>query len=348
MGKKRLTSLFSSSSLASPSDRKDRERSSSPAVHSSPLNQSVSSSGATTPTRTGSSVAATLVSNNKNNHTLSGKGQPPHPEDLRQRVEGISLADNGIPGRVQGAGHVSEASTSSSLTTSPPVALATEPNGSPGRQRAESLFSQWDLDELSDDDDDAGFFTPTEGLSDIGEGDEDEEPRTAGSRPVIAGGAISASPTEAAPAVALTTGAAVVPPATETPSLPTASSMDKTPQVGSGDIAINPALDENNVEKGATASSGDILGTGPSTIRRTKPVQSTTRVKPRSTTKMGALSFDQEKALGPDVDTTREVLRRFLTSQMKEAEDLCFEADPEGNHLYLQSAHGYIQGLKVR
>ncbi|EIW69618.1 hypothetical protein TREMEDRAFT_44103 [Tremella mesenterica DSM 1558] len=31
---------------------------------------------------------------------------------------------------------------------------------------------------------------------------------------------------------------------------------------------------------------------------------------------------------------------------MKEAEDLCFQKDPEGNHLYLQSALGIIDGLK--
>ena len=208
-------------------------------------------------------------------------------------------------------------------------------NGSPGKQRAESLFSQWDLDDLSDDEDDAGFFTPTEGLSDIGEGDEDDEPKTAagGSKQIISGSAVSASPTDA----------------TAPPAYPAAgvksTAIDNAPAPEKAEI--NPDLDATNVAKGSVASSGDVLGTGPSTVHHSKPVQSTTRVKPRATTKVGALSFDQEKALGPDVDTTREVLRRFLTSQMKEAEDLCYEADPDGNHLYLQSAHGYIQALKV-
>ena len=27
---------------------------------------------------------------------------------------------------------------------------------------------------------------------------------------------------------------------------------------------------------------------------------------------------------------------------------MCNEHDPEGNHMYLQSAHGIMQGLKVR
>ena len=323
------------------------------------MNRSVNSSGATTPTRDSSSVATTLINKNAHPASLAGKGQPPHPEDLRQRVEDISLTGTSHSSDVQGS--------STSSTVSGAIATVPAVNGSPGRQRAESLFSQWDLDELSDDDDDdAGFFTPTEGLSDIGEGDEEEEPRPAGraagmggatgskagSRTVVPGQPISASPTSTStsptyPAAQVAESAQATAPVPAAGEAAVAAAAADAPTQNHSSAEINPALNATNVSKGATASTSNILGTGPSTIRRSKPIQSTTRVKPRTTTKSGALSFDQEKALGPDVDTTREVLRRFLTSQMKEAEDLCYEADPEGNHLYLQSAHGYIQALKV-
>ena len=56
---------------------------------------------------------------------------------------------------------------------------------------------------------------------------------------------------------------------------------------------------------------------------------------------------DQAGLLFPDLAICREILTLFLTSKMKEAEDLCFEKDPDGTHLYMNSAHSIIQGLKV-
>lgn len=91
----------------------------------------------------------------------------------------------------------------------------------------------------------------------------------------------------------------------------------------------------------------DVLGTGPSTIRRTKPSAGETKVR-RRTAKSHALDFDQAESLATDIDICRQILTLFLTSKMKEAEDMCFETDPDGNHLYLISAHGIINGLKVR
>ena len=108
----------------------------------------------------------------------------------------------------------------------------------------------------------------------------------------------------------------------------------------------NSTLEATNVKKGALASEGDVLGTGPSTIRRSKPSAGETRVRKRAGTKT-TVNFDQEACLGKDIDLCREILTLFLTSKMKEAEDMCFDTDPDGNHLYLISAHGIINGLKV-
>lgn len=110
---------------------------------------------------------------------------------------------------------------------------------------------------------------------------------------------------------------------------------------------VNPYLDKTNVKKGAQAETGDVMGTGPSTIHRSRPGAGETKVRKREATKAMATDFDQAKTLAVDIDTCREILTLFLRSKMKEAEDMCFEKDPEGNHLYLLSAHGIINGLKV-
>lgn len=55
---------------------------------------------------------------------------------------------------------------------------------------------------------------------------------------------------------------------------------------------------------------------------------------------------DQAACLAPDLDTCREALSLFLSSKMKESENLLAEKDPKNNHLYLQSGHGLIQSLK--
>ena len=117
----------------------------------------------------------------------------------------------------------------------------------------------------------------------------------------------------------------------------------------SGAVA-NPTLDETNVEKGAVAGNGDVGKTGPgtSTIRRTMPKASETHVRRRiATAKHDAMTVDQAEVLPRDLDVCREALRLFLTSQIKEAEDLCIDKDPDGNHLYLISGHAIIQALKV-
>jgi hypothetical protein len=113
-------------------------------------------------------------------------------------------------------------------------------------------------------------------------------------------------------------------------------------------VVKNPTLDATNVEKGAKATGKDVSGTGLSTVRRSKPAQGETRVRKRAaTSKVSALEIDQAALLAPDLESCRQILTLFLTSQMKQAEDMCFDKDPDGNHLYLISAHGIINALKV-
>ena len=108
----------------------------------------------------------------------------------------------------------------------------------------------------------------------------------------------------------------------------------------------NPTLDATNVSKGSEAATGDVLGTGPSTIRRSKPSAGETKVRTRTGARVPA-AFSQSTVLGADIDACREILTLFLTSKMKEAEEMCFKKDPDGNHMYLLSAHSIINGLKV-
>ena len=112
----------------------------------------------------------------------------------------------------------------------------------------------------------------------------------------------------------------------------------------------NPTLNETNVEKGAVTTNGDLgkTGTGTSSIRRTIPKATETHVRRRiATGKHDVMTVNQAEVLPHDLDVCREALRLFLTSQMKEAEDLCIDKDPDGNHLYLISGDAIIQALKV-
>lgn len=244
-GKRRLTSLFSSSSLSSVNgdDKSAKSR--------SPL-----SSGTSTPQRNGSAAHAPVASS-----PLATKTVSPEPENLSSGIETLAV------------------------TQTPEAAGSTEGR----RSRATSLYSQWELEDVAESSsDEEDYATPDEGLSEIGE--DEEEPA-----PVI-----------------------------------------RDAQLGA-----------NNVEKGAVADTKDICGTGPSTIHRHQIV-SGTRVRHRiQASKASALSVDQNANLANDIEACRECLTLFLTSRMKEAEDMILEKDPEGTRLYTQSAHAIISGLKV-
>lgn len=83
--------------------------------------------------------------------------------------------------------------------------------------------------------------------------------------------------------------------------------------------------------------------TGPKVTRSAAGVA---KVVNREYKRGNPLDIDQAAALAPDLDLCREVLGLFLTSKMKESEDMLVAADPENKHMYLQSGHCVIQALK--
>ncbi|ORX39801.1 hypothetical protein BD324DRAFT_615036 [Kockovaella imperatae] len=281
-GRRRLSSLFSSSSLITHTSPDKSSR--TPSQISSPT-----ASGTTTPTRdiVGPSSTTRKFSN------LNGKGAAP-PDQLANGLEKLRLGSD----KVDEHGQLIPESPSSGIVQSPlsehdDSAVNTRREPRPERKRTPSMWSQWELagaaeESSSDEDDDnEAFATPPDGLSEVEEEDEEVPER------------------------------------------------------------VDPTLDKTNVTKGAVASSSDVAGTGRSTIRRFKAVNPETRVRKRASTKLSDItSFSQDKELAKDLDICREVLTLFLTSHMKEAEEMCFDKDPEGSHLYLMSAHGIINGLK--
>lgn len=256
-GKRRLSSLFSSSSLSS-YNSDDKASASRP-------NLSATSSGISTPTRNGSVPHAPATSS-----PLATKSLPPDPAQLSKGLEGLAVDARPPP--------------SDGLQ-------APAPPESGRRSRTASLYSQWELEDVaeSSSDEEDAFGTPDEGLSEIGEDDEETA---------------------------------------------------KTPVIRDQQLGVN------NVEKGAVAETDDVCGTGPSTIHRHKVVSGTTVRQRIQASKSAVASVDQNKYLAPDIEVCRECLTLFLTSKMREAEELVLGKDPEGTRLYTQSAHSIISGLK--
>jgi hypothetical protein len=168
-------------------------------------------------------------------------------------------------------------------------------------------YSRWVESDEDTSDEELAFRTPSEGLSEVEEDDEDVEEE----------------------AVIVNRQSATTGSSTIAPSIAATTITDKASTTG-------PVID-----------SEDVLGTGPSTMRRTKHARITQVVRHLHSSKESALSIDQNALLAPDLDTCREALTLFLTSQMQKAEHLCTEKDPDANHLYLLSAGGIIQALKV-
>lgn len=277
-GRKKLSSLFSSSS--SLSSYTEREGTASPKNGRSKLNVSSTSSGTSTPSRSTQLGDAT---------------------DAQKALNQLSIGTAG-----------------DQLTESPESSPVVTTDEAARRQRRDSLWSQWELEgagESSDEDD--AFLTPSEGLSEVEEEDEEEN------EPSTAPRGISQPSNEAA----------VVDVASATPG----------PLFSPTDVKTEPT----NVAKGSVASGGDIAGTGTSTIHRRLPSTAETKVKRHmSHNRPDATTVDQAAVLGHDIETCREAIRLFLTSRMKEAEEFCEESESEGHHLYLQSAMGIIEALK--
>ncbi|WVF72267.1 hypothetical protein IAT40_007079 [Kwoniella sp. CBS 6097] len=333
-GRKRLSSLFSSSSLSSYASDKDGSpaptapssaisgsASTSSRRPSSHLNVSTSSSGTSTPTSVSGGPGPA-----QKQSTLNGKGVP---SDLKDGLSKLNLGTNTVPLPLSASPYSSPTNPTSAGPPVQPVSASSSPETQhQARERRTSMYSQWNLEEVgldSDSEDDEAFLTPSEGLSEVEEEDEDqvETPSVAASKPVV-----TASTSKTTTAVAL-------------------SAAAELPASGAIEGETQPHIEPTNVEKGARAQEEDVCGTGPSTIKRSKPTIAETKVvRHVAASKAGALAVDQGAVLAKDIDTCREALTLFLTSRMREAEEYCLEKEGEGHHMYLQSAQGIIQALK--
>ncbi|KAK8869877.1 hypothetical protein IAR55_000445 [Kwoniella newhampshirensis] len=304
-GRKRLSSLFSSSSLSS--YNADKDSTASP-KRSSHLNNSTTanSSGATTPT----SLSLPPGSINSDKYAgLNGKGVPGEANGVKESLAALNL------GAVTNSVAITDSPESSPTTStavgapSHPVSAGSSPDIRPGKQRAASLYSQWDLEEVGiDSDDEEAFLSASEGLSEVEEEDETEEPQPIRSRTAPDDSTILAAASDA----------------------PTVVHKEPT-----------------NVEKGSVAETGNINGTGASTIKR-HVMGTETKVKRHHSTqpRPSPASIDQAAVLAEDIDTNRVAIRLFLTSRMKEAEAYCAEKEGEAHRLYLQNAVGILESLK--
>jgi hypothetical protein len=142
-----------------------------------------------------------------------------------------------------------------------------------------------------------------------------------------------------------------------------------TPSEGLSDLEEEPEEEEKKPNKtnghareasaatapsvaGTTATAASIVGAAPivpssdSGPKVTRSAAGAAKVVNREYKRGNPLDIDQAAALAPDLDLCREVLGLFLTSKMKESEDMLVAADPENKHMYLQSGHCVIQALK--
>jgi hypothetical protein len=277
-GRKRLSSLFSSNSLASQ-------------ARDSPE-----------PVRRGSTL-------NSANSTPTREVPPPVTTKKYPGLGVEKVATDGITDGVNliGLGPAVESPTSERPPDGPLSGSSKPAKTRKVSERTE--YSRWVESDEDTSDEELAFRTPSEGLSEVEEDDEEEEAVI-----VNRESATTSSPTT-----------------TSSTAVTTATDKASATEAGTG-----PVID-----------SEDVLGTGPSTMRRTKHARITQVVRHLHSSKESALSIDQNALLAPDLDTCREALTLFLTSQMQKAEHLCTEKDPDANHLYLLSAGGIIQALKV-
>jgi hypothetical protein len=181
--------------------------------------------------------------------------------------------------------------------------------GMPKRDRSMSMYSQWsyDFDAADSDSDGELYATPLDGLSEVGEEEEEEEvgnrhsfirqPSAKGTTPVqetskaVDG---SHSPIQARPA----------PPRVESshhvrraPVESVITDVSKTPRARHGQVST--------------------------------------------------MTMEQQaECLDSDIVKCQEIIHLFLTSRMREAEAKALAADPDGSHMYIGNASCVIQAIK--
>jgi hypothetical protein len=208
-------------------------------------------------------------------------------------------------------------SSPTALTPTTPLSASGPGANNHPRQMStgESLWSlQASDDETSDDD--LGFETPDEGLSEVGEEEEEEAtPSTAR----FAAPATSPVPVVAAAAVA----AGVAAPK---------SISDGPPQAA----ALPHAVD---------SSTAAAVAIPPSTTDH--PLERTT-TNPVPEAYRPSASVDQAAILDDDLRMCHRVMDLFLNSHIAEAENVVKDGDPQRERLYYQVADAILCTLKVR
>ena len=285
---------------------------------SNSLSSQASREGSAEPIRRGSTLGTSVSSAN----TTPTREVPPtvpvgkkYPglgvsKDSATNTDGITEGVNLI-----GLGPPVDSPTSERPSDGPLSGSSKPPKPKKKTERTE--YSRWVDSDEDTSDEELAFRTPSEGLSEVEEDDEGEEAVIVNRQPTTK-----------------TTTATATATATEKAALPSDSTTEKA--------AVPPYASSQPV-----IDSEDVLGTGPSTMRRTKHARITQVVRQLHSSRESALSVNQNGVLAQDLDTCREALTLFLTSQMQKAEKLCTDKDPEANHLYLLSAGGIIQALKV-
>lgn len=166
----------------------------------------------------------------------------------------------------------------------------------------QNLYSQWGLDDSDSDDDDSGYATPPEGLSDLEEEPEEEDEFSRPPKPI-----------------------------------------GKTFANGNGTSSVAPSIGGASIAGTTLADKSSVASSGPKITRKHA---SGAKVHKSEFKRGNPLDVDQVASLAPDLDLCREVLTLFLTSKMRESEEMLVKADPENKHMYLQSGNSVIQALK--
>lgn len=111
-------------------------------------------------------------------------------------------------------------------------------------------------------------------------------------------------------------------------------------------IKAIPSKPTNTFNGSATPSIAPSATTTLNGPRVTRSHAGAAKVSQQTFKRGDPMAIDQAAALAPDLELCRQVLSAFLSSRMREAEEMLIKNDPDNNHMYLQSGHGLIESLK--
>lgn len=118
-----------------------------------------------------------------------------------------------------------------------------------------------------------------------------------------------------------------------------------TPSEGLSDLEEEDE-DEEGTGTAASKANGNGSATKSTRLKLYRSEAGAAKVTHQPFKRGDPLAINQTAALAPDLDVCRAVITLFLSSKMREAEDLLVAKDADNNHLYLQMGHSLIQCLK--